>query len=55
MMPSALIYDAKLVNARSRGAATVRMDSVRNAEQAKFLADCAGARTPCFYQTGAGT
>ena len=55
MIPSALIYDAKLVNARSRSAATVRMNADITPEQAKVIADCGGSRTPCFYGREAGT
>ncbi len=50
MMPSALIYDAKLVNARSHGAVDVKINFVPMTEQTKVVADCAGARMPCFYR-----
>lgn len=50
MIPSALTYDARLVNAQSRNAAKVNWTLGSPQESIKVVADCSGVRTPCFYR-----
>ena len=53
MIPSALIYDAKLVNAQSRNVAKVNRTLGSLQEPIKEMADCSGVRTPCLYRAEA--
>lgn len=49
MIPNALIYEARIVNAQRRDAAKA-MRFVSADKTSKIVADCSGVRTPCFYR-----